>query len=191
MNKTEAPSVETPQETPTDGASAAPTPTDSTMDPMMGNDPNMDGGEMPMDSPNMSGDPNMDGGDMPMDDPNMGGDEMPMDDPMDGDQSMENNDGDDSTTSIINQLSPEDREAVRAYAQSMLSKSEEPQNDIPQEDMSGEPMMESFIFSKNQLTKIMENFNKTVEDENEDDTLKKKESKTVSKKSPFNSPIFN
>lgn len=179
MNKTEAPSVETPQETPTDGASAAPTPTDSTMDPMMGNGPNMDGGEMPMDSPNMSGDPNMDGG------------EMPMDDPMDGDQSMENNEGDDSTISIINQLSPEDREAVRAYAQSMLSKSEEPQNDIPQEDMSGEPMMESFVFSKNQLTKIMENFNKTVEDENEDDTLKKKESKTVSKKSPFNSPIFN
>jgi hypothetical protein len=138
-------------------------------DPMAGGDPNMDGSEIPMDDPNMEGDPMM------------GGEGAPMEDPMDGES-----EGDDSTSSIINQLAPEDREAVRAYAQSMLSKSKE-SNDGTQQ----EPMMESFVFTKNQLTKIMENFNQSVDDSKNDNNLKKKESKTVSKKSPFNSPKFD
>lgn len=138
-------------------------------EPMAGGDPNMGGNEMPMDGPNMEGDPMM------------GGEGTPMEDPMDGES-----EGDDSTSSIINQLAPEDREAVRAYAQSMLSKSKEPNDGMQQE-----PMMESFVFTKNQLTKIMENFNQSVDDSKDDNNLKKKESKTVSKKSPFNSPKFD
>lgn len=138
-------------------------------DPMAGGDPNMGGNEMPMDDPNMEGDPMM------------GGEGTPMEDPMDGE-----GEGDDSTSSIINQLAPEDREAVRAYAQSMLSKSKESNDEMQQE-----PMMESFVFTKNQLTKIMENFNQSVDDSKDDNNLKKKESKTVSKKSPFNSPKFD
>ena len=88
-----------------DGASPAPS-----GDPMMGGDP-MAGEQPPMDGQ----DPAV-GGDPMMNDPAMGGGPA-----MDGQT-------DDSTMSIINQLSDEDREAVRAYAESMLSKSEGDEN---------------------------------------------------------------
>lgn len=188
-----------------DGASPAPA-----GDPMMGGDP-MAGGQPPMDGqdPAMDGDP-MAGGQPPMDgqDPAMGGDPM-MDDPaMDGDPMageqppMEGGEGDDSTMSIINQLSDEDREAVRAYAESMLSKSEGGQEAPAGEDpmmgdpaMGGEqsPMMESFIFTKKQLNTLMENFGPTEDElqkQDERKPLPKKKEKTVSGKSPFNSPKF-
>ena len=88
---------------------------------------------------------------------------------------------DDSTISIINKLSPDDREAVRSYAESMLDKSlgneENPQ------------MMETYIFSKKQLQTIMETIG-TMDDKTEEKPLNKKNGVTVSKKSPFNSPIF-
>jgi hypothetical protein len=163
-----------------DGASPAPT-----GDPMMGGDPAM-------------GDP-MAGGQPPMDgqDPSMGGD------PMAGEQPpMEGGEGDDSTMSIINQLSDEDREAVRAYAESMLSRSEGGQESPASEDpmmddpaMGGEqqPMMESFIFTKKQLKSLMENFGPTEDElqkQDERKPLPKKKEKTVSTKSPFNSPKF-
>ena len=158
-----------------DGASTVPS-----GDPMAGGDP-MSDGQPPMDGQ----DPTMEGG------------------PMAGEQPpMEGEDGDDSTMSIINQLSDEDREAVRAYAESMLSKSkgeqEAPAGEGPMMDdpaMGGEqqPMMESFIFTKKQLNTLMENFGPTEDElqkQDERKPLPKKKEKTVSNKSPFNSPKF-
>lgn len=92
-------------------------------------------------------------------DQNMGGPEEEIDPEM-GD--MEMGQEDDSTIGIINQLSDEDKDAVRAYAESLLSRNE---NDTEQsQDMSaGEndvganmPMMENVIFSKKQLKMLKE-----------------------------------
>ena len=169
-----------------DGASTVPS-----GDPMAGGDP-MSDGQPPMDGQ----DPAVGGGSM-TDDTAMGGD------PMDGAQpSMDDVEGDDSTMSIIDQLSDEDREAVRAYAESMLSKSkgeqEAPAGEGPMMDdpaMGGEqqPMMESFIFTKKQLSTLMENFGPTEDElqkQDERKPLQKKKERTVSDKSPFNSPKF-
>ena len=84
--------------------------------PSMGGDPAMGG------DPTMGGDPAM-GGDTAMGgDPTMGGDPAMGGDPSMGDDpAMGGDSNDDSTMSIINQLSPEDREAVRSYAESMLN----------------------------------------------------------------------
>ena len=167
--------MEQPQTTPMDGASASTEPSD--MDPAMG------GEEMPPMDPAMGGE------EMPPMDPAMGGEEMP---PM-----GQENGGDDSTESIINQLSDEDREAVRAYAESMLKKNgEQPTENGPETTdpaMGGEPMMESAIFTKKQIEMIMENFGPTEDELQKDDKkhLSKKNERTVSKKSPFNSPKFN
>lgn len=175
-----------------DGASPAPA-----GDPMAGGDTAM-GGDSMMGDPAMGGDP-MEGEQPPMDgqDPAMGGDPMASEQPP-----MEGGEGDDSTMSIINQLSDEDREAVRAYAESMLSKNENGQEAPAGEDpmMSdpamGEeqpPMMESFIFTKKQLNTLMENFGPTEDElqkQDERKPLPKKKEKTVSGKSPFNSPKF-
>jgi hypothetical protein len=98
---------------------------------------------------------------------------------------------------IINQLSPKDKEAVKSYAESLVSKDEnnenvEGQNEVPQDGLNMEvPMNESFIFNKKQLNKLlMENFGPT---EDELETNKKpnliKKQKNV-KKSPFNAPDF-
>lgn len=169
-----------------DGASTVPS-----GDPMAGGDP-MSDGQPPMDGQ----DPAVGGGPM-TDDTAMGGD------PIDGAQPpMDDGEGDDSTMSIINQLSDEDREAVRAYAESMLSKSEggqeAPAGEGPMMDdpaMGGEqqPMMESFIFTKKQLNTLMENFGPTEDElqkQDERKPLQKKKERTVSDKSPFNSPKF-
>lgn len=186
--------MEQPQAEPMDGASPMPN-----SEPMNGGDP-MAGGGPPMDGQDpMGGSDPMAGGESPMDgqDPMAGG-EPPMDgqDPMaDGDPMMGNEEGDDSTMSIINQLSDEDREAVRAYAESMLSNSgnenEPSDNGAP---MDNAPMMESFIFTKKQLRHLMENFGPTEDElQNKNDDRKplaRKKEKTVSRKSPFNSPKF-
>ena len=160
--------MEQPQTAPMDGASPAPS-----GDPMAGEQPPMDGQDTAMG-----------------------------DDPMMGDPAMGGGEGDDSTMSIINQLSNEDREAVRAYAESMLSRSEGGQESPASEDpmmdepaMGGEqqPMMESFIFTKKQLKYLMENFGPTEDEIQKQDKRKplpKKKEKTVSTKSPFNSPKF-
>jgi hypothetical protein len=175
-------------------------------DPMMGDDQEMGNeGQMMGDpkgngGPDMDGDPMMgDGQNMDNEDPMMGDDQnMDNEDPMMGDdQNMDNedpmmgdgqdmggdesgnDDSDDSTISIIKQLSPRDKEAVRAYAKSMLNNSNEDNN-----------ISESFIFTKKQLSEIMENFNDTEEKENENMRLKNNKP-TVSKKSPFNSPKFS
>ena len=141
----------------------------------MGMDPNMAGG-----GPNAIGD-----------DPNaMGGDPNTMgDDPnaMGGDPNADGGDGSDDTTSIINQLSDTDKEAVRSYAKSMLNKSDSQQENG---DAGNQPMMESVIFTKKQLNKIQENFGPS-----QDELMKKNDRKGLPKKisksgsSPFNSPF--
>ena len=126
---------------------------------------------------------------MPMDDasPAPEGGEMPMDLGMEGDETME----------IINNLSPKDKEAVKSYAESLISKDESEDNaeeaqDIPAQDgLNMEPPMnETFIFKKKQLNKLMENFGptKTELEKDKKSNLVKKQKKT--KKTPFNAPDF-
>lgn len=165
---------------------------------MMGSDPNAGG---------INGDPNtMDGEpvDAPaeepiqdnpnMNDPNMTGDDSGMDvnpEPESGEEGT----GDD-TASIINQLSDEDKEAVRAYAESMLNKNGGNEG-APEEEPNNpdQPMMEQVIFTKKQLKKINEEFGINNDELNKDqedrkNTLPKKTSKTTSNKSPFNPKKF-
>lgn len=78
---------------------------------------------------------------------------------------MEMGQADDSTIGIINQLSDEDKDAVRAYAESLLSRNEN-NKEQGQEMSDGEndvagvgadmPMMENVIFSKKQLKILKE-----------------------------------
>ena len=133
-------------------------------------DPNMMGGD-----PNMEMDPNMMGGD-----PNMGADPNAM-----GGQNPEGEESDD-TASIINKLSDADKEAVRSYAESMLSR-DEAQNGETQDQM-----MEQVIFSKKQLNMIKENFGPSQDElmkKNDRKELPKKQSSKI-KNSPFSSPKF-
>jgi len=161
---------------------------------MGGNDPAMNP-EPPMNDDGMDNPAPADDGmnnSAPMD----GGmnNEPPMDEPM-GDEPMNDNpemgggEGDDSTMSIINQLSPKDKEAVRAYAESMLSR-DESQNGI-----GDEPIQESFIFTKKQLAHINENFGPMADELNDKEKNvrrmpAKKEKGKLSNKSPFSSPKF-
>ena len=166
-------------------------------DPSMGGDPNAMDGDPSMgggDTNDMGGDPSMD------DDPNeMGGDpsmdgepnEMGGDPSMDGEPSNAEND---DTMSIINQLSDTDKEAVRKYAESMLSR-DETKSDGESIEMDGEqpPMMEQVIFTKKQIKKINENLLQTTDDSDcrdERKPLDKRQSK-ISKKSPFSQPKFS
>ena len=159
-------------------------------DPSMGGDPNAEGGEIADigddhrvrdDEDGMAdGNGQLDPGamDAGMEDGGAEGD------PMGGEDDAE---GDDSTESIIKQLSPEDREAVRSYAESMLAR-DETAGDAPEEENG--PMMESFVFKKGQLKKIHENL-AVNEPEKDDNKMEKKRGKVLSNKSPFKSPKFN
>ena len=130
-------------------------------------------------------------------DPNMMGG-MGNDMPMDGEAPMDNNEmGGDETMDIINQLSPKDKEAVKSYAESLISKdesddnAEEAQDVLAQDGLNMEaPMNETFIFRKKQLNKLMENFGPTETELEKDKkpNLVKKQKKT--KKTPFNAPDF-
>lgn len=185
-----------PAPAPMDGASNVPPAQPDNMNAMGGpNDFNPDGVMGP------SGDPDPAG--VPMDDPNMGGDSMgtmdngQLDPQMGGGPDMGGEEppmdgGDDSTMSIINQLSPEDREAVRSYAESMLSRDEEQNGpDMGGDPNGGAPMMESFVFTKKQIKSINENLqNMEPEDDDKNKGLEKKKGKNISKKSPFKAPQF-
>lgn len=123
-----------------------------------------------------------------------GQDQITQDQPQNEMDNIPNNDmgeemNDDSTMSIINQLSDKDKDAVRAYAESMLSRDET-------QDNNGGQMFESkkyrdVIFKKGQLLEMNENFGPTA------DELDKTKPKNFSKKTnknkntPFNSPKFN
>jgi hypothetical protein len=131
---------------------------------------------MPPQDPNMGNEPEMGGMDNPMD--NAGGDMG----------------GDDSTMSIINQLSDTDREAVRAYAESMLSRDEG--NDVDNDGVGDiqAPMQESrkVIFTKQQLLEMNENFGPTQMelDDTKPETFSKK-TKETKNNTPFSKPKFD
>jgi hypothetical protein len=155
-------------------------------DPSM-NEP-IGGPEQPMDGP---------AGDMgaaPMDEPPMGGQEGGMEEPpMDSPDGMEPGGEEggtgDSTIDIINKLSDTDKEAVRAYAESMLDRSENQGEGNMEPGM--EPMAESVIFTKKQLSKINENLINMDKDDNKKNLIgASKPNKKLSKKSPFSSPKF-
>lgn len=140
-------------------------------------DPSMGGAPDPMAEP-MPEDPTMD----------MGNEEMPEETPTDmGDE------GDDSTMSIINQLSDEDKESVRAYAESMLDK-KNTDNESNDEEIAEDPMaapapqMEGKRFTKKQLKEqfgIRDDEPKTKTGDSK--SLKRKKSST---NSPFEPPMF-
>ncbi len=151
---------------------------------MMGGDQSMMGGDPSM----MGGDQSIVGGQNAMDgDPSMMGVDPSMGsspNAIGGDQNAMGNS--DDTTSIINQLSDEDKEAVRSYAKSMLKKGEGEQQEAGDEQQ----MMEQVIFTKKQLNKIQENFGPS-----QDELMKKNDKKELPRKisksgnSPFNSPF--
>ena len=146
--------------------------------PATGNDDNVPHGEEGM-GDGESNIPDDIQGDIPE---NMPSDDMdkstvPADDDGDG--------GDNDIDSIVNQLSAEDRKAVRSYAQSMLDRSEK--ND-------GNSMMESIVLKKRQIRGLSENFGPS-EDElkmsfDERKPLNRKIKSVISKKSPFKNPDF-
>lgn len=150
---------------------------------------------MPMDDASIPNDPSLnmnpesEGDNISMPEDPMGDENLQMpEDPMNGNSV----DGDDSTEGIIAQLTPEDKKAVRAYAESMLSKNGGEDGAIGAENMEmpEQPLSESIILTKKQFEMLSENFNNL--DKNDEKPLNKKEERnTISKKSPFNSPSFD
>ena len=107
---------------------------------------------------------------------------------------------DDSTSGIIDQLSDEDKEAVRNYAKSLLSR-DEGQPEPGMEDMGGgeQPaapaqgqgvMME---ITKGRLKRVQRHLSETFRDnerqDDESDRKQKKVNKNFGKKTPFDSPL--
>lgn len=133
----------------------------------------------------------------PMEGPNM--DDQNMEPEMGGDMGSEAPSPEsDSTMDIINQLSEKDKKAVEAYAESLLS-SDETKNDqsngeeeiMPDGLDMEQTVNESFIFTKKQLTKLMENFGPTNDElEKKDERNLSKMKKNTVRNSPFNSPRF-
>ena len=150
----------------------------------MGADPNLGAGignmaEDPNAGTPAEGDPNIEGGDMGMD--------------AEGD--------DDSTSSIIDQLSDEDKEAVRNYAKSLLNRDEtntgeempgmEAPGAAPAPEQAGQGVM--MEITKGRLKKVQQRLHETFrsqeDDKDETDRKQKKVKKNIGKKSPFDSPL--
>ena len=154
----------------------------------MSTDPNIGAG-----IGNMAEDPNAG---MPADgDPGMEGGEMGM-------EGSEAEGGDDSTASIIDQLSDDDKEAVRNYAKSLLNRDEaqgveetpgmeEPAAPAPAPDQAGQGVM--MEITKGRLKKVQEHLSETFrsndDDKEETDRKQRKVKKNTGKKSPFDSPL--
>ena len=150
----------------------------------MGADPNLGAG-----IGNMAEDPNAG---MPAEgDPEMEG----------GDMEMDTEGGDDSTSSIIDQLSDEDKEAVRNYAKSLLNRDEantgeempgmEAPGAAPAPEQAGQGVM--MEITKGRLKKVQQRLHETFrsqeDDKDETDRNQKKVKKNTGKKSPFDSPL--
>lgn len=158
-------------------------------DPMAGGDPNAaaDPNAMGAD-PNAAADPNA-GMDPNADPSAMGAD------PMAGGEAEG---GDDSTDSIIDQLSDDDKEAVRNYAKSLLNRMESPSDEAagmgepaPAPDQAGQGVM--MEITKGRLKKVQQRLNETFrgqEDEREKPRTQKKVNAKGGKKSPFSSPFI-
>ena len=150
-----------------------------TPDPM-GADPELGAG-----IGNMAEDPNAG---MPAEDPGMGGEDM-------GGEAA--GPEDDSTASIIDQLSDDDKEAVRNYAESLLNRDENqsmgggmegteaPAAPAPQPGV----MME---ITKGRLKMVQKRLQEVFRSQEEDDETERKQKKVgkpVGKKTPFDSPL--
>lgn len=152
----------------------------------MGADPNLGAG-----IGNMAEDPNAG---MPAEgNPSMEGSDMGM-----GDGETEGSD--DSTASIIDQLSDDDKEAVRNYAKSLLNRDEtnsegmggaEEPAAAPTPDLTGQGVM--MEITKGRLKKVQQRLHETFrsqeDSEDENDRKQKKVKKNTGKKSPFDSPL--
>lgn len=151
----------------------------------MGADPNIGAGVG-----NVANDPNAG---MPTEDPGMEDAGMGM-------EGGEAEGGDDSTASIIDQLSDDDKEAVRNYAKSLLNRDEANadgeampgmEEPAPAPDQSGQGVM--MEITKGRLKKVQQHLSETFRsnDGNKDETdrRQKKVKKNVGKKSPFDSPL--
>lgn len=151
----------------------------------MGADPNIGAGVG-----NVANDPNAG---MPTEDPGMEDTGMGM-------EGSEAEGGDDSTASIIDQLSDDDKEAVRNYAKSLLNRDEANadgeampgmEEPAPAPDQSGQGVM--MEITKGRLKKVQQHLSETFRsnDGNKDETdrRQKKVKKNVGKKSPFDSPL--
>lgn len=151
----------------------------------MGADPNIGAGVG-----NIANDPNAG---MPTEDPGMEDAGMGM-------EGGEAEGGDDSTASIIDQLSDDDKEAVRNYAKSLLNRDEANadgeampgmEEPAPAPDQSGQGVM--MEITKGRLKKVQQHLSETFRsnDGNKDETdrRQKKVKKNVGKKSPFDSPL--
>jgi hypothetical protein len=150
----------------------------------IGADPNLGAG-----IGNMAEDPNV--GTPAEGDPGMEG----------GDMGIDTEGGDDSTSSIIDQLSDEDKEAVRNYAKSLLNRDEanagdetpgmEAQGAAPASDQTGQGVM--MEITKGRLKKVQQRLHETFrsqeDDKDETDRKQKKVKKNTGKKSPFDSPL--
>lgn len=170
-----------------DGASSVPN-----GDPSM-NNPEI-GGQMPQQGPGNDFQNEPEGG-MPQDQmgmPNDGGDmmngqDMGMEGGPEGDKIA-------SITSTCEQLSDTDLDAVKGYAESMLSRDENSNDDM---NNAGGMMSESrryrdVVFKKRQLNEINENFGPTADELER--TAPKPFSKKVKKQkndTPFNKPKFS
>ena len=111
--------------------------------------------------------------------------------------------GDDSTASIIDQLSDDDKEAVRNYAKSLLNRDEanaggetmpgmeEPTAPAAAPDQAGQGVM--MEITKGRLKKVQrhlsETFRSNDDGKDEADRKQKKVKRNVGKKSPFDSPL--
>jgi hypothetical protein len=124
----------------------------------------------------------MDGGDMGMGDGETGG-------------------GDDSTASIIDQLSDEDKDAVRNYAKSLLNRDETQNQDAgmggteepapaPAPEQSGQGVM--MEITKGRLKKVQQRLHETFRSQEDDVDKTERPQKKVNKnhtRSPFDSPL--
>ena len=121
-----------------------------------------------------------------------GDEEMPSDNAGENPEIPEG--GDDSTMSIIDQLSDKDRDAVRAYAESLLNRSEAPNEGTQGEESTNQPIMETLKAKKNEWRRLVENFGPTQDeisvDSENNKSLAKKSKKSVVQDSPFNAPNF-
>ena len=111
--------------------------------------------------------------------------------------------GDDSTASIIDQLSDDDKEAVRNYAKSLLNRDEanggeestpgmeEPAAPAQTPEQAGQGVM--MEITKGRLKKVQQHLSETFrlndDDKDEADRKQKKVKKNIGKKSPFDSPL--
>ena len=156
----------------------------------MGADPNIGAGIGNMaEDPNAgmsAGDPGMEGADAGMEDPGMEGE-------------AEGGIGDDSTASIIDQLSDEDKEAVRNYAESLLNRDEAATEDAagemeepaaPAPDQGQGVMME---ITKGRLKKVQQKLSETFrgnfDGKDETERNQKKVNNDFKKKTPFDTPL--